>query len=76
MGELVIRLDPDTFERLTRLSASGDESAEEIALAAILERIGELEDTPEALRRLREIESGSVQPIPHEQAMRALGLAD
>jgi hypothetical protein len=74
MGELVIRIDPDTAARLNRVS--GAESAEEIAMSAILERVDELEQAPEALRRLREIESGQVQPISHEQAMRDIGLED
>ncbi|HWT31552.1 MAG TPA: hypothetical protein VN240_11070 [Propylenella sp.] len=76
MGELVIRIDPDTAERLNRLSASGRGSVEEIALAAIRELVDDLDEGPEALRRLREIEDGRVTPIPHDQAMRALGLED
>ncbi len=76
MGELVIRIDPATAERLDRVSTPGGDTAEEIALAAILERLDELEDAPVAMKRLREVEDGFVQPISHEQAMRDLGLED
>ncbi len=74
MRELVIQIDAETAERLERLSFPGQASAEEIALAAIVERIQELEDLPTALERLREIEEGMVEPIPHARAMRNLGL--
>jgi predicted transcriptional regulator len=76
MGELVIRIDPETAERLNRLSASGQRSPEEIALDAIRELVDDLEEAPEALRRLGEIDEGRVTPIPHEQTMRDLGLED
>ena len=74
MDELVIRLDPKTAARLSRLS--GEVSAEEIALDAIMERVEELELAPAAITRLKEIEDGPVKPIPHDQAMRDLGLED
>ena len=76
MGELVIRIDPETAERLNRVAAEGQGSAEEIALAAVMDRLEELEDAPVAWSRIRELEDGSVQAVPHEQAMRDLGLAD
>ncbi|MBA3516279.1 MAG: hypothetical protein H0T75_01195 [Rhizobiales bacterium] len=76
MRELVIRLDPQTAERLSRVSIPGRESAEEIALEAILERLDELESAPVAIKRLQDIQDGLVQTLPHDQAMRDIGLED
>ena len=74
MDELVIRIDRKTAARLSRVSGEG--SAEELALDAIMERLDELELAPAAITRLKEIEDGLVKPIPHDQAMRDLGLGD
>lgn len=76
MGELVIRVDPVTAERLNRAAERGRDTAQEIALAAIQERLEELEEAPAALKRLKEVQEGQVTTVPHDQAMRDLGLAD
>ena len=76
MGELVIRIDPATAERLSRAAEEGEDTAEGIALAAIQEYLEELEDVPTALKRLKEVEDGQAVTVPHDQAMRKLGLAD
>jgi predicted DNA-binding protein len=74
MGELTIKIDPELAERLERISADAGASAEEIAVAAILERIEELEDAPIAKERLRELEEGNAKAISHDDLISDLGL--
>jgi predicted DNA-binding protein len=74
MGELTIKIDPELAERLERISADAGASAEEIAVAAILDRIEELEDAPIAKERLRELEEGTAKAISHDDLISDLGL--
>jgi predicted DNA-binding protein len=76
MGEMRLRIGAELAERLERVSVESGVSPEEVALAAILDHVEELEDAPLAQRRLNELDAATVPPIPHDELIRRLDLED
>jgi RHH-type rel operon transcriptional repressor/antitoxin RelB len=73
---LAIRLPADIEARLDALARATGRTKTFYAREAILEHLGELEDTYLAEQRLADIRAGRAEVMTLDQAARAVGLED
>ncbi len=73
---LAIRLPPEIESRLEKLAVATGRTKTFYAREAILEHLGDLEDTYLAQQRLADIKAGRTQTIPLEDIMKSYDLAD